>query len=273
MMTGNDRMRMDTGPGPARGDPASAARPRRARGRRGRRPPPPGRGRGRRRRGRSRGCRGCGGRGASGSPSGSPQLTEAVVCGTAAGAVAAVVGEGGPGKSALPKPLMGFDHPAEGGVLIDRVDPRDHGLASPRARVGVDRAPCRPAAGSEIGAGLKGSAPGRLPGGVGRVALRGAGADVGPARGSPRLEIERDRHDDRERSDADGPGPGPGPARGDPASAARPRRARGRRGRHPRPGRGRGRGVGAGPQPGSSRVRRPWRRSGSPSGTPSVSSL
>jgi ATP-binding cassette subfamily B protein len=54
-----------------------------------------------------------------------------------AGKVVAVVGESGSGKSTLLKLLMGFYHPTEGRVLIDRVDLRDYDLASLRARVGV----------------------------------------------------------------------------------------------------------------------------------------
>jgi ATP-binding cassette subfamily B protein len=54
-----------------------------------------------------------------------------------AGKIAAVVGESGSGKSTLLKLLMGFYHPTEGRVLIDRVDLRDYDLATLRARVGV----------------------------------------------------------------------------------------------------------------------------------------
>ena len=54
-----------------------------------------------------------------------------------AGKIVAVVGESGSGKSTLLKLLMGFYHPTEGRVLIDRVDLRDYDLASLRARIGV----------------------------------------------------------------------------------------------------------------------------------------
>jgi len=54
-----------------------------------------------------------------------------------AGKVVAVVGESGSGKSTLLKLLMGFYHPTEGRVTIDRVDLRDYDLSSLRARIGV----------------------------------------------------------------------------------------------------------------------------------------
>ena len=212
----DDRERSDAdgpGPGPAPGRPclgsstSPSSRPSRAAA------PPPGRGRGRRRRGRSRGASWVRGPRRSGSPSGSPSVNGGGRMRDRCRRGRGRRRRGRPGRVGPAEAPDGLRPPRRGGVPIDRVDPRTHGPASPRARVGVDRAPCRPAAGNEIGAGLKGSAPGRLPGGVGRVALRGAGPDVGPARGSPRLEIERDRHDDRERSDADGPGPGPAAGR------------------------------------------------------------
>lgn len=53
------------------------------------------------------------------------------------GKIVAVVGESGSGKSTLLKLLMGFYHPTEGCVLIDRVDLRDYDLATLRARIGV----------------------------------------------------------------------------------------------------------------------------------------
>ena len=64
-------------------------------------------------------------------------VLEAVDLRIPAGKIVAVVGESGSGKSTLLKLLMGFYHPTEGRVLIDRVDLRDYDLASLRARVGV----------------------------------------------------------------------------------------------------------------------------------------
>ena len=53
------------------------------------------------------------------------------------GKTVAIVGESGSGKSTLLKLLMGFHEPTQGSILIDRVDLRDHDLATLRDRIGL----------------------------------------------------------------------------------------------------------------------------------------